>query len=93
MFYRSADGAWVGDLFMSLIHTCELNGANSFDYLTALQKHSADPRAPAGRMAALELPRDARPHAILCCGVIRCSAELAKNDRIEPPRIGLPRCT
>jgi transposase len=42
MFYRSANGAWVGDLFMSLIHTCELNGANSFDYLTALQKHSAD---------------------------------------------------
>jgi hypothetical protein len=25
---------------MSLIHTCELNGVNSFDYLTALQKHA-----------------------------------------------------
>jgi transposase len=32
----------VGDLFMSLIHTCQLCGANSFDYLTELQKHSAD---------------------------------------------------
>jgi hypothetical protein len=27
---------------MSLIHTCELNGANSFDYLTELQRHRAE---------------------------------------------------
>jgi hypothetical protein len=26
----------VGDLFMSLIHTCQLSGVNSFDYLTEL---------------------------------------------------------
>jgi hypothetical protein len=25
---------------MSLIHTCELNGDNPFDYLTELQKHA-----------------------------------------------------
>jgi transposase len=25
---------------MSLIHTCELNGANPFDYLTELQRHA-----------------------------------------------------
>jgi transposase len=36
------NGARVGDLFMSLIHTCELNGANPFDYVTELQRHSAD---------------------------------------------------
>ena len=35
-------GAQVGDLYMSLIHTCEVNGANPFDYLTALQKHAAE---------------------------------------------------
>ena len=29
----------MGDLFMSLIHTCELNGANAFDYLMELQRH------------------------------------------------------
>ena len=29
----------VGDLFMSLIHTCQLCGANPFDYLTELQRH------------------------------------------------------
>jgi hypothetical protein len=38
-FYRTSNGAHVGDLFMSLIHTCELAGANAFDYLTALQRH------------------------------------------------------
>jgi transposase len=37
LFYRTAAGAEVGDLFMSLIHTCELAEANPFDYLTTLQ--------------------------------------------------------
>jgi transposase len=38
-FYKTARGAHVGDMFMSLIHTAELVGANPFDYLTELQKH------------------------------------------------------
>ena len=36
LFYRTLNGAEVGDLFMSLIHTCQLCGANSFDYLIEL---------------------------------------------------------
>jgi transposase len=32
----------VGDLYMSLIHTCELNNMNPFDYLTELQRHTED---------------------------------------------------
>jgi transposase len=40
LFYRTANGAWVGDLFMSLIYTCELNQVNPFDYLTRLQQHA-----------------------------------------------------
>src|SRR5437762_1811421 len=40
LFYTTLNGAGVGDLFMSLIHPCELNGANPFDYLTELQRHS-----------------------------------------------------
>src|SRR5260370_8018110 len=40
LFYRTINGAQVGDLFMSIIHTCELNGVNSFDYLTELQRHA-----------------------------------------------------
>jgi len=31
-----------GDLFMTLIHTCQLCGANSFDYLTELQRHAKE---------------------------------------------------
>jgi transposase len=31
LFYRTLNGAQVGDLFMSLIHTCQLCNANSFD--------------------------------------------------------------
>jgi transposase len=42
LFYKTLNGAGVGDLFMSLIHTCELNKANPFDYLTELQKHSEE---------------------------------------------------
>ena len=42
LFYKTSNGAGVGDLFMSLIHTCELNKANPFDYLTELQKHSEE---------------------------------------------------
>jgi transposase len=42
LFYKTENGAEVGDLFMSLIHSCELNGVNPFDYLTELQKHAAE---------------------------------------------------
>jgi transposase len=42
LFYRTLNGAAVGDLFMSLIHTCELNGVNPFEYLTALLRHSEE---------------------------------------------------
>ena len=30
---------------MSLIHTCELNGVNSFDYLTELLRHAEELKA------------------------------------------------
>jgi transposase len=39
LFYKTQNGARVGDLFMSLIYTCQLNQANPFDYLTQLQRH------------------------------------------------------
>lgn len=40
LFYKTQNGADVGDLYMSLIHTCELNGVNPFDYLNELQRHT-----------------------------------------------------
>jgi transposase len=39
-FFKTPNGAHVGDLFMSLIHTCELEGVNPFAYLTALHRHA-----------------------------------------------------
>ena len=36
MFFRTEHGAHVGDIFLSLLHTAELCGANPVDYLHAL---------------------------------------------------------
>ena len=41
LFYKTPHGAHVGDVFMSLIGTCELCGANPFDYLTELDRHAS----------------------------------------------------
>jgi hypothetical protein len=40
LFYKTTNGAHVGDVFMSLIHTCELCGANPLDYLAQLHRHA-----------------------------------------------------
>ena len=51
LFYKSPMGAHVGDVFMSLIHTCELCGANPLDYLTELERHADQlPENPGGWM-------------------------------------------
>jgi transposase len=42
LFYRTLNEAQVGELFMSLIHTCQLCGTNSFDYLTEVQRHAPE---------------------------------------------------
>jgi transposase len=42
MFYKTRRGAHVGDVFMSLIYTCEFCGANPFDYLTELERHAEE---------------------------------------------------
>ena len=40
MFYKTRNGARTVDMYMSLIYTCELSGANAFDYLNQLQPHA-----------------------------------------------------
>jgi hypothetical protein len=40
LFYKTKRGARVGDLFMSLIHTCQLSEVNAFQYLTVLQQNA-----------------------------------------------------
>lgn len=37
--YKTVNGAKVGDIFMSLIHTCRSSGANPFEYLLALARN------------------------------------------------------
>jgi transposase len=41
LFYRTLNGAHVGDIFMSLIHTAELNHIAPFEYLVTLQRNPA----------------------------------------------------
>jgi len=42
LFYKTLAGARVGDVFMSLIHTAELNGIAPFEYLVTLQRQHQD---------------------------------------------------
>ena len=42
LFYKTVRGAQVGDIYMSLIHTCRLCAVNPFDYLNALQQHAQE---------------------------------------------------
>lgn len=45
LFFKTLNGARVGDTFMSLIHTAELNGINAFDYLVAVLRHPKESAA------------------------------------------------
>lgn len=48
LFYRTIHGAGVGDLYMSPIHTCEVNSVNSCDYLIELQRNAREVLASPG---------------------------------------------
>ena len=45
LFFKTLNGARVGDIFMSLIHTAELCRADPFDYLVTLMRHHAQLQA------------------------------------------------
>lgn len=57
LFYRTQAGAQVGDTFMTLIHTAELNGAQSFDYLLAVLKNADAANADPGAWMPWNYPR------------------------------------
>ncbi|MFH0915691.1 MAG: IS66 family transposase [bacterium] len=65
LFYKTQNGADVGDIFMSLIATAKLAEANPFDYLNELQRHAEEVRAnPSDWMPwnyRVTLERAARP--------------------------------
>lgn len=48
LFYKTQRGADVGDLYMSLIHTCYSSGASPVDYLNELQCNHERVRAAPG---------------------------------------------
>lgn len=48
LFYRTLNGARVGDIHMTLIHTAELNDVSAFDYLVALLRHPIEVAASPG---------------------------------------------
>ena len=51
LFYKTQNGAAVGDLYMTLIATAKTAGADPFDYLNELQRHAAEvERDPAAWM-------------------------------------------
>ncbi len=45
LFYKTAKGARTGDIYLSLIATCQLNKVNPHEYLTAIQTHSDELKA------------------------------------------------
>lgn len=42
LFYKTLNGARVGDVYMSLIATCQLAGVNPFEYLTEILRHKEE---------------------------------------------------
>ena len=71
------------DLFMSLIHSCELNAANPFDYLTELLRHAEElKQSPSEWMPwndRATLTGGVRP-----AGRVMMNAASAEKDRLRP---------
>jgi len=49
LFFKTQHGAYIADLYMSIIHTCTLAGVNPFDYLTELEKNASEMRKNPGQ--------------------------------------------
>lgn len=45
LFYKTRHGSGVGDILMSLIETCRLNGINAWEYLVTLTRNAARAKA------------------------------------------------
>jgi hypothetical protein len=60
LFYKTRHGAKVGDIYMSLIHTRNVRGANPRDHFTELERHAAQVAATTQNRDAVELPDEPR---------------------------------
>jgi hypothetical protein len=83
LFYRTLHGAEVGDLFMTLIHTCQLCGANSFDYLTELLRHASELAATPAEWMPIIAKRWSGPEYD--------ESWLAEKDHLRPGGIALSK--
>ena len=85
LFYKTHHGAHVGDVFMSLIHTCELCGSNAFGYLTELERHAdhvgmnPQPWLPWNYRETLERMQDAQAPREEGCQDERCCPQAAQG--------------
>ena len=78
LFFKTRRGAHVGDIYMTLIYTCELNGINAFDYLNQLQLHAADVALQPDRW----MPWNYRDQV----------ADMDRRADVEPPRAFASGC-
>ncbi len=94
LFYETENGAAVGDLYMSLTHTAELNGVDPFDYLVQLQRHKLiraflAPDAAASRHAPRAKPRRSDPQFCMTFprrGIQHLSAGFSGSPRLQVGR-------
>jgi hypothetical protein len=83
LFYKTLNGAHIGDLFMSLIHTCEQKGANPFHYLTELLRHAEESKQKPAEWMPWKLPCDAdAPHRLPQRNMM--AGLLAGKDALRP---------
>jgi hypothetical protein len=80
LFYRTLNGAQVGDLFMTLIHTCQLCCVNSFEYLVELQRDGRKGYSSRVREELPEAPMNKNP----VTGNPARSSESAKDRQSNP---------
>lgn len=93
LFYRTLHGAEAGDLFMSLIHTCELVGANPSDYLAELQRHPTELIANKTGFPQPKISRRFRPATRTAENVARrtCTQQTLPMHRSQKHEPGIAR--
>jgi hypothetical protein len=91
---RTLHGDEVGDLLMSLIHTCQVYGANSFEYLTELQRYTRELAADSCGVDAVELSRDAgaRTPSVSYHGLIVWPKRIVAGQRGRHPTMVGKKC-
>jgi transposase len=85
LFYRTENGARVGDLYMSLIHTCQLNGVNPFNYLVTLQRENERVASHPEQWMPWNYKETLRKH-----GEVEMEV-LSENPRSQTPRESLAK--